>query len=49
MKVVIDPVDTYLMLSGKDPYAYQNIVDNTEYQVFIDMLSKTKKKKSASK
>ena len=49
MTVVIDPVDTYLMLSGKDPYAHHNIVDNTEYQVFIDMLNKKKKKKSASK
>ena len=48
MKVVIDPVDTHLMLSGKDPYAYNNLVDNTNYQVFIDMLNKKKKKKSAS-
>lgn len=49
MKVVIDPVDTHLMLSGKDPYAYKNLVDNTEYQVFINMLTKKREKKSASK
>lgn len=48
MTPVLDPVDTYLMLSGKNPYAYQTLVYDTECQAFIDMLKEKKKKKSAS-
>jgi hypothetical protein len=48
MKVVIDPVDTHLMLSGKDPNAAANLVFDMEYKVWLSKFSKKKKKKSAS-
>ena len=48
MNVVLDPVDTYLMLSGKDPNAAANLVFDMEYKVWLSKFSK-KKKKSASK
>lgn len=49
MTLVLDPVDTYLMLSGKDPNAAANLVFDMEYKVWLSKFSKNKKKKPASK
>ena len=48
MTPVLDPVDTYLMLSGKDPNAAANLVFDMEYKVWLSKFSTKKKKKSAS-
>ena len=49
MTPVLDPVDTYLMLSGTDPNAAANLVFDMEYKVWLNQFSKNKKKKPASK
>lgn len=48
MTPVLYPVDTYLMLSGKDPNAAANLVFDMEYKVWLSKFSKKKNKKSAS-
>ena len=48
MTQVLDPVDTYLMLSGRDQNAAANLVFDMEYKVWLSKFSKKKKKKSAS-
>lgn len=49
MTPVLDPVGTYLMLSGRDPNAAANLVFDMEYKVWLNKFPKKKKKKSASK
>ena len=47
MTPVLDPVDTYLMLTNNDPNAFTRILLDTEYKMWESCLPN--KKKSASK
>lgn len=44
MNVALDPVDTYLMISGKDPNAHDTLTFDIEFKLFIQRKARKKRK-----